>query len=121
MGRKMTFACLVFAGFSCPQGDGARAAVKPHALFSDGMVLQQGMRVPVWGSAEPGEKVTVRFQDQEVSTTAQDGTWMVQLEELKAGGPYELTITGKNVIHLRNVLVGEVWICSGQSNIEWPV
>jgi sialate O-acetylesterase len=121
MGRKMTFACFVFAGLSCLQGERALAAVKPHALISDGMVLQQGMRVPIWGSADTCEKVTVRFQDQEVSTTAQDGKWMVHLEELKAGGPYELTITGKNSVQLKNVLVGEVWVCSGQSNMEWPV
>jgi sialate O-acetylesterase len=103
------------------QGPAAPAAVKPHALISDGMVLQQGMPVPLWGSADDGEKVTVRFQGQEVSTTAKGGKWLVRLDNLKAGGPYELTIQGTNTVPIKNVLVGEVWVASGQSNMEWPV
>jgi sialate O-acetylesterase len=99
----------------------ARAAVKPHALISEGMVLQRDMKVPIWGTADEGEKVTVHFQGQEVSATAKDGKWLVHLENLKAGGPFEMTIQGKNKIHFKNVLVGEVWIASGQSNMEWPL
>jgi sialate O-acetylesterase len=94
------------------------AAVKTHGLFTDNMVLQQGMSVPVWGTADDGEKVTVQFQGQEVSATAKDGKWMVKLNKLEAGGPYTMTIRGSNTIELKNVLVGEVWICSGQSNME---
>lgn len=97
------------------------AAVKPHALIGEHMVLQQGVRVPLWGSAEDGEKVTVRFQEQEVSTTAANGKWRVDLEKLKPGGPFPMTITGKNTIQLKDVLVGEVWLCAGQSNMWWPV
>lgn len=97
----------------------ALAAVKPHALFTDGCVLQQGMPVPVWGWAEDGEKVTVEFQGQKVSATASSGKWMVTLKELKAGGPFELKISGTNIVTLKNVLVGEVWLCSGQSNMAW--
>lgn len=102
-------------------GAGVRADVKPHALFTDNMVLQHGIKAPVWGTADDGEEVTVRIQDREVKTTAKDGKWSVALDDLKAGGPYELTIAGKNRVTLKNVLVGEVWVCSGQSNMEWPV
>ena len=98
-----------------------QAAVKPHALFSDDAVLQQGMKVPVWGTANDGEKVTVKIQGQEVTTTAKDGKWRVDLAPLKTGGPFELTIAGENTITLKNVLVGEVWIASGQSNMVWSV
>src|SRR5581483_7299175 len=79
------------------------------------------MKVPIWGTADEGEKVTVSFQGQEVSATAAQGKWLVQLDSLKAGGPFEMTITGTNSIRFKDVLVGEVWICSGQSNMEWPV
>ncbi len=95
--------------------------VKPHALFSDGAVLQQEMSVPVWGTATDGEKVTVRFQGQELSTVAQDGRWMVRLKPMKPGGPFHMTITGNNTVEITNMMVGEVWICSGQSNMEFPV
>ena len=100
----------------------ASADVKPHVLFTDGAVLQRDMPVPVWGTADDGEKVTVKFQGQEVGTTAQGGKWMVKLAALKASGePSTLTIEGKNKVEVADVLVGEVWICSGQSNMEWPL
>jgi sialate O-acetylesterase len=99
----------------------ASADVKPHVLFTDGAVLQRDTPVPVWGTADDGEKVTVKFQGQEVSTTAKDGKWFVKLAELKAGGPSTLTIEGKNKVEVVDVLVGEVWICSGQSNMEWTL
>ncbi len=99
----------------------ARADVKLPALVSSGMVLQQGMSVPLWGWADEGEEVTVEFQNQKVKATAKDGKWMVRLKSLKAGGPFTLTISGKNRIELQNVLVGEVWICSGQSNMQWQL
>jgi sialate O-acetylesterase len=85
------------------------------------MVFQQGLRVPVWGWAENGEKITVTFRGRKVSTTAANGKWKVQLPAQKAGGPETLTVEGKNRIEIKNVLVGEVWICSGQSNMEWPL
>jgi len=100
----------------------AQAAVKPHALFTEHMVLQQGRDVFVWGTADPGERVTVRIQNQEVAATAgDDGKWQVRLKPLTVGGPYELTIAGTNSITLKDVLVGEVWVASGQSNMQWPV
>jgi len=97
------------------------AAVKPHALFSDGAVLQRGQKVPVWGTAGNGEKVTVSISGQEVSTTAADGKWRLDLAPLETGGPWEMIISGENTIKLSNILVGEVWIASGQSNMQWEV
>ena len=94
------------------------AIVKPNSLFSDNMVLQRGVTVPVWGTAEDGEKVTVEFNGQTVSTVAKDGKWMLKLKPLKAGGPYKMNITGQNNVTIQNILVGEVWVCSGQSNME---
>lgn len=95
---------------------GVSAEVKPNSLFSDNAVLQRGMSVPVWGTAADGERVTVSIQGQRVSTTAKHGKWMVRLKPLDEGGPYEMTI---NDITLRNVLVGEVWLAGGQSNMVW--
>lgn len=99
----------------------ARADVKLHSLFTDHMVLQRDAAVPVWGWADDGEEVTVEFRGKKVTTRAQGGTWMVKLGKLKAGGPDELKVTGKNSITLTDVLVGEVWIASGQSNMEWSM
>jgi len=79
------------------------------------------MRVPVWGWADEGEKVTVTFRGERVSATAKRGKWIVKLPGQKAGGPDRLIVEGKNKIELKNVLVGEVWICSGQSNMEFPL
>lgn len=98
-----------------------QAEVKPNGLFCDGAVLQQGIRVPVWGTARKGERVTVKFQNQELSTVAKNGHWKVNLKPLKAGGPFMLTIVGDNTITLTNVLVGEVWLCSGQSNMGFKL
>src|ERR1700749_1932524 len=100
----------------------AVAQVKPAALFSDHMVLQQGMSVPVWGTAGPGETVTVTLNGQSQSTAAaQDGHWIVRLNNLTAGGPYEMQIAGENTIVLHDVLVGEVWLAGGQSNMVFTV
>jgi len=101
---------------------GARAEVKLPSLVSDGLVLQQGMKVNIWGTADPGEPVTVTLGDQRASTTTDNaGQWKVKLGPLSAGGPFTMTIAGKNAITLHDVLVGEVWVCSGQSNMEMPV
>jgi sialate O-acetylesterase len=97
----------------------ARADVRLAGIFGTGMVLQQKKPVPIWGWAEPGEAVTVKIADQTASTqTDADGKWKVVLKPLQVGAPLELSVTGKNVITLRDVLVGEVWLCSGQSNME---
>ena len=99
----------------------ARAEVAPHRLFTDNAVLQRGMKIPVWGAAKDGEKVTVHFAGQEKSTVAKDGRWRVELDPVEAGGPHEITITGDNVITLKNILVGEVWFCGGQSNMQFEL
>ena len=99
----------------------ARADVRLPGLFSDHMVLQQGARVPVWGWAEEGEEVTVSFRGREAKTKTKNGKWMVHLSRLPAGGPGTLVVQGKNRTEIHDVLVGEVWVCSGQSNMEFPL
>ncbi len=100
----------------------ARADVKPHALCSEGMVLQQKSGARIWGTAAKGESVSVTFRDQKLTTKADgQGNWAVVLKTGDAGGPFELTIEGKNKISYQDILVGEVWVCSGQSNMEWSV
>ncbi|HEY8667499.1 MAG TPA: sialate O-acetylesterase [Tepidisphaeraceae bacterium] len=96
-----------------------RAEVKVNSLFTDHAVLQSGLKVPVWGTAEAGEDVTVTFAGQTKTAKADEkGKWRVNLEPMEAGGPHELTIAGKNTITSRDILVGEVWVASGQSNME---
>ena len=97
----------------------AQPAVVPNTLFSDHAVLQQGCDLPVWGTAKDGERVTVELAAQKAATVAKDGRWLVRLKALPAGGPYTMTIAGEgSVIKISDLLVGEVWVCSGQSNME---
>lgn len=94
----------------------AGAKVSLPQLFQSGMVMQRGKTIPVWGKAGAGETVTVRFNKKEFTTTADsDGNWRVDLPKMKAGGPYELTIDS---VRLTDILIGDVWLCSGQSNID---
>ena len=98
------------------------ADVKLPAVIGDNMVLQRHQRVPIWGMADPGERVTVTFAGQRVTAVARpDGRWILRLTALAAGGPHEMTVAGKNTIELQNILVGEVWACSGQSNMQMSV
>ena len=91
-------------------------------IFADNMVLQRNGLIPVWGWADAFENVEVKFNKQiKTVKTDKSGKWMVRLGAEPAGGPYELSIKGKNTILIKNVLVGEVWLCSGQSNMEWTV
>lgn len=100
----------------------AQADVRVPNIFSNSMVLQRDQENRVWGRADAGEKVTVSIGDQKHETAADsDGNWKVTLAPLSAGGPLELTIKGNNEIKIGEVLVGEVWICSGQSNMQWNV
>jgi sialate O-acetylesterase len=100
----------------------ASADVTLPNIFSDSMVLQRDHANAVWGKASPGESVTVTIDSQKHSTTADDaGLWRVTLEPMSVGEPRELVVSGKNEIRLTDVLVGEVWICSGQSNMQWSV
>jgi len=97
-------------------------AVKLAGVFSDHMVLQRNIRLPIWGWADPGEKVVVSLAGRTARATAgADGKWMAKLPPLPAGGPYELTVAGRPKLVLRDVMIGEVWVCSGQSNMEWRV
>jgi sialate O-acetylesterase len=101
---------------------GSFADVRLPKLISDNMVLQREKPINVWGWANSGEKVSVQFNKQTKSTKADKaGKWMVTLNAENAGGPYTLVVKGKNTITINNILVGEVWVCSGQSNMEWPV
>jgi sialate O-acetylesterase len=99
-----------------------RADVKLPALFTSHMVLQRGQSDRVWGKADAGEEITVKI-DRQVKTTkaGENGKWSVTLDPMPAGGPHTLTVVGKNMITVGDVLVGEVWICSGQSNMQWSV
>lgn len=100
----------------------AYGEVRLPAIISDNMVLQQETKVRIWGSANPGERVTVTLDKKHASAVADaQGRWQLFIGPLKAGGPFELTVKGENVLSIKNVLVGEVWVCSGQSNMEWPV
>lgn len=98
------------------------ADVSLPSIFGDQMVLQQKHNNPVWGWADAGEKITVTVDGQSHSTKAdKNGDWKVTLDPIPAGGPYRLDIVGNNKISFADVLVGEVWICSGQSNMAWTV
>ena len=100
----------------------AFADVRLPKIFGDHMVLQRDSPLPIWGWAEPGERVIVEFLGQIDSTSANaQGEWKVELPPAQAGGPHALTVAGTNSIELQNVLVGEVWLCSGQSNMEMGV
>ncbi len=112
-------AVFILAGAILP----ADAAVRLPSVFGDHMVIQQGKPVPVWGWADPGEPVTVSFHGVQKDTrAAADGRWEVELPPVAAGGPFDMIINGKHSpITLSDVLVGEVWVCSGQSNMQWTV
>ena len=115
MKKKIVIFILFFSLF-------ASANVRMPLLFSDGMVLQRNKEIPVWGWADANEKVTIHFNKQTKTIQADtNGKWMIKLAAEKAGGPFELTITGKKKVVIKDVLVGEVWICSGQSNMEFQM
>lgn len=95
------------------------AQIKLPQLISDGMVLQRDAEVKVWGWASPKEEVKVAFLGKSYSsTTDQNGKWSIKIDRLKPGGPYEMDIVASNQIKLQNILIGDVWVCSGQSNME---
>ncbi len=117
MNARLIIACFVITGLSH-----AHAEVKLPAIFGDHMVLQQNQSNRIWGWADPAEGVTVAIGQQLKSAKAgPDGKWLTELEPIPAGGPYTLTVKGKNEVRIEDVLIGEVWVCSGQSNMEWPV
>ena len=100
-----------------------RADVRMASIFSDHMVLQAGLKgLPIWGTADEGEEVTVQFQGQRGTVKSKGGKWTIRLNPLAVSAtPDVLKVSGKNRLQFQDVLVGEVWICSGQSNMEWPM
>lgn len=100
----------------------AHAEVKLPKIFGDHMLVQQKQAIKVWGWASPGEKVTVSLAGREATATADgQGKWLVKLDPIDAGGPFEMTVKGTNTVTLKDVLAGEVWFGSGQSNMQWSV
>ena len=115
MKKLSVFTALLFAAVS------VRADVTLNAIFDEHMVLQRDIPVAVYGKAEPGEKVTVDFAGQiQSASTDKDGAWCVKLAAMKANTtPAVMTVSGKNKLTLNDVVVGDVWICSGQSNMDF--
>ncbi|MGD0092852.1 MAG: sialate O-acetylesterase [Planctomycetota bacterium] len=107
--------CWLFAG-------SVRAAAVLPQVFSDHMVLQANMATPIFGTAAPGEQVAVAINDQKKTAAAdKDGKWTVRLDAMKPGGPFELRVSATNTLAVKDVLVGEVWLASGQSNMKFPL
>ena len=105
---------LIVAAFLCASW--AEAKVSLPQMFQSGMVLQRGKTIPVWGKADAGESVTIQFNKKQYSTTADDqGRWRIDLPKMKAGGPYQMSV---NDLTIENILIGDVWLLSGQSNID---
>jgi len=120
--RRSNRFCVLFIACSMLATSVALAEVKLPSVISNHMVLQRGIALPIWGKAEPGEKVTVSIEGQSAKATADaEGMWQVKLDPMKAGGPFEMTIAGTETITIKDILVGEVWICSGQSNMQMTV
>lgn len=115
---RLFFLCALLAIATAVQAD-----VKVPAIFSSHMVLQADVECPVWGTADAGEDVSVSFAGQTASAKADaDGKWIVRLKAMKPNATAQvLTVKGKNTLTFEDVLIGEVWLCSGQSNMEWAV
>lgn len=99
-----------------------KAEVRLAGIFSSDMVLQRNQNIVIWGWADKGERITVSFNDLTKKTRADgSGKWKVVFPQMQAGGPYDLTVQGKDLITLNNILIGDIWICSGQSNMGMSV
>ncbi len=113
---KLTFALILFISYTI------FSQVRLPKLISDGMVLQRNAKVKIWGWASGGEKITINFINSTYHTTADNqGNWEISLSNLKAGGPYDMKIEGSNSITIKDILVGDVWFCSGQSNMAFTL
>jgi len=96
--------------------------VRLPRIISDGMVIQRDSKVKIWGWASPEEKILIIFNNKSYKTKAdKNGQWKILLDKMKAGGPYEMIIKSKNEIKIKDILIGDVWLCSGQSNMELPM
>ncbi len=115
--------CAALVGLGLLTARTVLGEVQVHPLFSDHAVLQRNKGVPIWGTGAEGEAVTVEFAGQQISGTAHNGRWLVRLPALKASAEgRELKVKGpSNTVVIQDVVVGEVWVCSGQSNMEWPL
>jgi sialate O-acetylesterase len=113
---------LLLVSLLIGQVNNAQGSVKPAKIFSSNMVLQKGIENTIWGWADKNETVSILLNGKTVKAKpAKDGKWMAKLPAMEYGGPYTMTLRGKNTIELTNVMIGEVWICSGQSNMEFAV
>lgn len=111
---------LLFIGILV--GQEADADIRLPKLVGSNMVLQRDLPIHIWGWADPGEKITITFNGKDYRATADaEGNWETTLKKMKAGGPYEMVLAGNNRITLENILIGDVWVCSGQSNMQWTV
>jgi sialate O-acetylesterase len=116
LAHSLALSITVMLSALAPQS--TEAAVQVDKMFSDHMVLQRDLNVPIWGQAEPGEQVTVTFRKQtKTAAASKDGRWLVKLDPLKVGQAATLTVKASNTITFKDVLVGEVWVGSGQSNM----
>lgn len=115
---------VAIASFACMLLVQVAQAAKPflHPIFQSDMVLQRDMPAPIWGWTEAGKEVKVSINGKTATATAgPDGKWLAKLDAMPAGGPFELTVSGPEEVKLDNVLIGDVWICSGQSNMEFGI
>ncbi len=120
--RRLKF-CFLTGGLALSISTRMNAEITLPSLFSDHAVLQRSDAVPIWGRGQPGEKVTVTLADEVAITTAgRDGKWRTKLDlSKKTSGPFQLLVKGANQVEVSDVVIGEVWMCSGQSNMDWSV
>lgn len=120
MKKTFSLASFICALFLLINVNFSHAEVRVAQIFSDHMVLQRGINVPIWGTADPGEKITLNINGL-VSTavTGKDGNWKTYLPEFEAGGPYEMVVKSSNEVKFEDILFGDVWVASGQSNMAW--
>ena len=118
--KRLILSAILITIFSLPSI--VSAEIKLPKVFADHMVLQRHQRVAIWGWADPGETVHIQTPFERHRLTAnEEGKWMTRLRPMRAGGPIEITLKGSNEITLKDILIGDVWVCSGQSNMEWSV
>lgn len=120
--RRAAIIHIILAAVAMGAPGDARPALRINVLFADGMMLQRDRPCPVWGSAAAGDEVSVAIAGQTKTARAgADGRWSVRLDPLSAGGPHEMTVTGTATLVVKDILVGEVWIAAGGSNMEMPL
>jgi len=119
--RRLVSAAALVCVLAGVSGAGERLPFL-HPLLTDNAVLQRGVECPVWGWTTPGAKVTVRLAGRRAEAVAsKDGEWMAFIGPFEAGGPHALDVRGPESVTVRNVMIGDVWVCSGQSNMQWPL